>query len=466
MEEWLSLPGGVSRRVPGLPGAGPIVQQELAEALEPVELHPGETLFGPGDPRDAMYFILAGLVSLTARRLKMATAARPAVLGAGEAVGEIGLVADGPHTSTARALDDTLRLAADQDRLRGAAREVPGGRGRAVAGHRARGTQDPAGPGALRLGSASWTRPAGDPAGRNGVPGADGRGCPGPPGRGRGPHVRRGLRPAAHRHAAMPTESRRSSARSAGATPSVKASLLTGEVPLGHGLRPARQRGRGHHTSPLRDAAVPVSGRGGAPEPHRLAPGAARAGTQPGRGRRGPPARCRQRCRAAGRRAAGGSGGAHRGVRRLCRAAGVGAVDASATTLHLSSARLEELLGVAGHCPGRPRTSGAGAGCLAAAAGAKLRLRDLRGGRRAGRPGRNAACGWPTGCCWWARATAAPVSHRIGRAARAPQRFHHGPNWCCSSPTASPGPRARRPGWTATRRPATITCAWAGAARF
>jgi lysophospholipid hydrolase len=109
MEEWLSSPLAFLAAYSAFRALDPAAQQELAQALEPVELRPGEGLFAPGDPRDAIYFILCGLVSQTvAGGQGQALPAR--VLGAGDAVGEIGLVADGPHSSTARALDDTLVL--------------------------------------------------------------------------------------------------------------------------------------------------------------------------------------------------------------------------------------------------------------------------------------------------------------------------------------------------------------------
>lgn len=107
IEEWLSLPAvhpDARRAIEALP---PIVREELDRALKPIDLRAGETLFTCGDARDAAFLILDGHIALTGQ-------GHPdRVLGAGEGVGEIGLAAHGPHTSTARALDDTriLRLA-------------------------------------------------------------------------------------------------------------------------------------------------------------------------------------------------------------------------------------------------------------------------------------------------------------------------------------------------------------------
>ena len=109
IEEWLASPAAFLATHPAFQALDPIAQQELAQALEPVELHPGEILFAPGDPRDAIYFVLCGLVSQTAHSTQ-GRALPTRLRGAGQTVGEIGLVAEGLHTSTAQALDDTLVL--------------------------------------------------------------------------------------------------------------------------------------------------------------------------------------------------------------------------------------------------------------------------------------------------------------------------------------------------------------------
>ncbi|MGE5603221.1 MAG: cyclic nucleotide-binding domain-containing protein [Nitrososphaerales archaeon] len=108
MNEWIASPAAFLAAYPAFRALDPAAQQELAGALEPLDLHPGEILFAPGDPRDAMYFILCGLVSHTAPSAEGPDLVR--VLGAGEAVGEIGLEADSPYSSIARTLDDTLVL--------------------------------------------------------------------------------------------------------------------------------------------------------------------------------------------------------------------------------------------------------------------------------------------------------------------------------------------------------------------
>jgi lysophospholipid hydrolase len=111
MEEWLSAPAAYPEARRAIEALDPIVRQALDRGLEPIDLHVGETLFACGDPRDAAFLILSGRISLT-EQSPQGRAPPARVLSAGEGVGEIGLAANGPHTTTARALDDArvLRL--------------------------------------------------------------------------------------------------------------------------------------------------------------------------------------------------------------------------------------------------------------------------------------------------------------------------------------------------------------------
>ncbi len=111
LEEWLSAPAAYPAARLAIEALDPIAREELDQALEPIDLHAGETLFAGGDPRDAAFLILRGRISLT-EQFPQGGAQPVRVLSPGEGVGEIGLVARGPHTSTARALDDArvLRL--------------------------------------------------------------------------------------------------------------------------------------------------------------------------------------------------------------------------------------------------------------------------------------------------------------------------------------------------------------------
>jgi NTE family protein/lysophospholipid hydrolase len=110
MEEWLSSPAFLAAQ-PAFEALDPTVLQELIQRLEPADLHAGEILFACGDARDAIFFIMSGRIALTAQSPE-GRALPTRVLSAGEAVGELGLAADGPHSSTARVLEDArvLRL--------------------------------------------------------------------------------------------------------------------------------------------------------------------------------------------------------------------------------------------------------------------------------------------------------------------------------------------------------------------
>jgi CRP-like cAMP-binding protein len=106
MEEWLSAPGASPEARRAIEALDPAARDLLDRGLEPMDLHAGATLFANGDPRDAAFLILAGHILLTG------DSPQGRVLAAGEGVGEIGLAARGPHTTTARALDEcrVLRL--------------------------------------------------------------------------------------------------------------------------------------------------------------------------------------------------------------------------------------------------------------------------------------------------------------------------------------------------------------------
>jgi predicted acylesterase/phospholipase RssA/CRP-like cAMP-binding protein len=84
---------------------------ELAGELEPVHLPAGAILFRQGDARDAMYIIVSGRLVVT---LRDPSGSEVAVneRGPGQTVGETGLIAGGPRSNTARALEDAdlLRL--------------------------------------------------------------------------------------------------------------------------------------------------------------------------------------------------------------------------------------------------------------------------------------------------------------------------------------------------------------------
>ena len=64
LEEWLSAPAAYPEARCAIEALDPIVREELSQALEPIALHAGETLFTCGDPRDAAFLILSGRISL------------------------------------------------------------------------------------------------------------------------------------------------------------------------------------------------------------------------------------------------------------------------------------------------------------------------------------------------------------------------------------------------------------------
>lgn len=111
MKEWPSIPAAFFTAFPDFQAMEPIAWRELAQRLEPLDLHSGETIFASGSPRDAIFFILSGHISLTAKSTE-GQSLPTRVLSAGQIVGEIGLAAVGPHSSTAQSIDDgrVLRL--------------------------------------------------------------------------------------------------------------------------------------------------------------------------------------------------------------------------------------------------------------------------------------------------------------------------------------------------------------------
>ena len=105
MEEWLSAPAAYPAARLAIEALDPIVRAALNRGLESIDLRAGETLFACGDPRDAAFLILSGRIALT-EQCPGGRALPAQVFNPGEGVGEIGVASRGPHTSTARALDD------------------------------------------------------------------------------------------------------------------------------------------------------------------------------------------------------------------------------------------------------------------------------------------------------------------------------------------------------------------------
>lgn len=109
LEKWLSAPAAYPEARRAIEALDPIVRQQMDRGLEPIDLRAGETLFVSGDPRDAAFLILSGRIAVTAQS-PQGHAMPVRVLSAGEGVGEIGVAARGPHTTTARALENATVL--------------------------------------------------------------------------------------------------------------------------------------------------------------------------------------------------------------------------------------------------------------------------------------------------------------------------------------------------------------------
>ena len=124
LEEWLSAPAAYPAARLAIEALDPFAREELDRELEPIDLHAGETLFAGGDPRDAAFLILRGRISLT-EQFPEGGAQPFRVLSPGEGVGEIGLAARGPHTSTARALEDARVLRLDRIAFEGLCERHP-----------------------------------------------------------------------------------------------------------------------------------------------------------------------------------------------------------------------------------------------------------------------------------------------------------------------------------------------------
>jgi len=90
----------------GLPHA---VLDELAARVEPVLLPGGDTLFEQDQPSDALWVLLAGRL-LARRRLPDGSLVPVGLIGAGECVGETGLIANAPRNASVVALRDSELL--------------------------------------------------------------------------------------------------------------------------------------------------------------------------------------------------------------------------------------------------------------------------------------------------------------------------------------------------------------------
>jgi CRP-like cAMP-binding protein len=113
---------GHLRRVPIFCMLEPNVLSVLAEMTHPQHYHKGQIIFYRGDPGNAMYVLVAGLVELT---LPSETGSEVLVarLRPGEHFGELAVLDGRPRYVTAVAVEDTQVLAMSRDRLVGFLRE-------------------------------------------------------------------------------------------------------------------------------------------------------------------------------------------------------------------------------------------------------------------------------------------------------------------------------------------------------
>jgi EAL domain-containing protein (putative c-di-GMP-specific phosphodiesterase class I) len=79
------------------------------------ELFTGETLFRQGDPSDCAWLVESGQVELVSVHGRRTT--RHGVLGAGELIGELGLLDGAPHSATATARSDSVLLAIEREQF-------------------------------------------------------------------------------------------------------------------------------------------------------------------------------------------------------------------------------------------------------------------------------------------------------------------------------------------------------------
>ena len=83
-------------------GMQPMQLEDLASRLTTRPLEPGDILFAEGAPDATLYVVASGVLEVT-RAIGTTTSLTLGRIGAGEYIGEIGLLTGSPHTATARA---------------------------------------------------------------------------------------------------------------------------------------------------------------------------------------------------------------------------------------------------------------------------------------------------------------------------------------------------------------------------
>lgn len=104
----------VDRVFPGLPAP---IRTATARSLRPVHVARGEVIVREGDPSEDFYIVVAGEVGVTRARPN-GTESRVALLGPGQFLGEMSLLAGTERTATVRAETEAVLLALDGDAFR------------------------------------------------------------------------------------------------------------------------------------------------------------------------------------------------------------------------------------------------------------------------------------------------------------------------------------------------------------
>ncbi|CAL1285894.1 unnamed protein product [Larinioides sclopetarius] len=94
-------------KVPELKPLAEFEKMQVCDALTPVLLKKGETLFEEGDEGDGMYFVEEGKISITQKSAKNKREQEVAQYGPGHYFGEMALVKNQPRAATAKAMVDT-----------------------------------------------------------------------------------------------------------------------------------------------------------------------------------------------------------------------------------------------------------------------------------------------------------------------------------------------------------------------
>lgn len=86
-----------------------------------IDLLPGDSLFRPGEPPHALYYIEMGSIEVAAKGKEM----RVIALGSGQTVGEGAFLAGGEHPYTAKAVESTRLIAIPHEGLNRLLEERP-----------------------------------------------------------------------------------------------------------------------------------------------------------------------------------------------------------------------------------------------------------------------------------------------------------------------------------------------------